>query len=143
MVLSYYADIIFVCLGILPMERAKASFDGETMTNFIDGGKKETFRRRWIASSTEGLDDAGGSSEKYDLERSGKGGAVAENFKHFMEIHKEYLDQMYVPKGNEMMYMQMNATMAGYPGFGLFLLTVTGQVSCDALLGWAKWKDPP
>ena len=117
------------------MERAKASFDGETMTNFIDGGKKETFRRRWIASSTEGLDDAGGSSEKYDLERSGKGGAVAENFKHFMEIHKEYLDQMYVPKGNEMMYMQMNATMAGYPGFGLFLLTVTGQVSCDARVG--------
>lgn len=68
------------------MERAKASFDRETMTNFIDGGKKETFRRRWIASSTEDLDDTGGSSEKYDLERQGKGGAVAENFIHFMVI---------------------------------------------------------
>lgn len=26
------------------------------------------------------------------------------NFKHFMDVHKEYLDKFYVPKGNEMLY---------------------------------------
>jgi hypothetical protein len=92
--------------GILPAERELASFDTETMTRFLGGGMKEAIRRRWIMGSSEELaeedHDYGGKSTKYDLERSGKDGAVASNFIHFMEIHKTHLDKMYVPQGNEM-----------------------------------------
>jgi hypothetical protein len=129
--------------GVLPAERELASFDTETMTRFLDGGMKETIRRRWIMGSSEELaekdHDFGGKSTKYDLERSGKDGAVAANFVHFMEIHKQHLDKMYVPQGNEMLYMQMGQTMGGYPGFGLFVLTISGQSSMEQL-GW--WLPP-
>jgi acyl-CoA oxidase len=76
---------------------------------------------------------------EYDDERNGENGAVAKNFKHFMDVHKEHLDRMYVPKGNEMLYMEMGKTMGGYPGFGLFLLTVVGQ-SSEEQLGWWLWR---
>ena len=45
--------------------------------------------------------DYGGKSTKYDLERSGKGGAVAANFIHFMEIHKQHLDKMFLGLSTE------------------------------------------
>lgn len=121
--------------GILDTERAKASFDVETLTNFMDGGKKNTQNRRFIMSSTEDLEDIGSSSKKHDTAREGKGGSIAKNFTHFMEIHDEYLKKGRTPKGQEMMYMYMGATMGGYPGFGLFLSTISGQ-SSDEQLGW-------
>mmetsp|Transcript_2951 Transcript_2951/g.3488 ORF Transcript_2951/g.3488 Transcript_2951/m.3488 type:complete len:727 (-) Transcript_2951:2991-5171(-) len=121
--------------GILPAERAKASFDVEKMTNFIDGGKKETFRRRWITGSTEEVEDMGGKSERFDMPREGDRGAIAENFKHFMDVHKKHLDRFMVPKGRDMLYMTMGQTMGGYPGFGLFITTVIGQSSPEQL-GW-------
>jgi hypothetical protein len=40
---------------ILPEERAKATFDVELLTNYLDGGKKNTLRRRnFIVGSLEG-----------------------------------------------------------------------------------------
>jgi acyl-CoA oxidase len=56
-----------------------------------------------------------------------------------MDVHKDHLDRMYVPKGNELLYMEMGKTMGGYPGFGLFLLTVIGQ-SSEEQLGWFLWR---
>ena len=35
----------------LPLERKKASFDVETMTNCLDGGKDQTARRRFFQRS--------------------------------------------------------------------------------------------
>ena len=36
----------------LPLERKKCSFDVETMTNCLDGGKDQTARRRFFQKST-------------------------------------------------------------------------------------------
>ena len=63
--------------GILDQERAKASFIVEKLTNYIDGGEKNTARRRFIMESTSDLDDLGSSSQKYDSERNGKNGSIA------------------------------------------------------------------
>lgn len=35
----------------LPLERKKASFDVEKMTNILDGGADQTRRRRWIQAA--------------------------------------------------------------------------------------------
>ena len=40
------------------------------------------------------------------------------------QIHGPWLKEMYVPSGNEMLYMNMGAMAGGYPGFGLFILTL-------------------
>jgi len=85
--------------------------------------------------SSEKLNDHGGNSSRYDLERSEKEGAIASNFKHFMDIHKEHLDKFTVPQNRDFLYMTMGQTMGGYPGFGLFLATMIGQASAEQL-GW-------
>lgn len=100
--------------GALPAERALASFDVEQMTNILDGGEEETKKRRWII----GAGDIAASSElfgaaKYDLPRDGPDGAIASAFEHFMRVHGPWLEQMYVPTGNETMYMSMGNMMGG------------------------------
>ena len=37
----------------LPLERKKASFDVETMTNCLDGGKDQTARRRFFQRGSQ------------------------------------------------------------------------------------------
>jgi hypothetical protein len=37
------------------------------------------------------------------------------------------------------MYMSMGQTMGGYPGFGLFMLTLQGQCSAEQM-GWWLFK---
>ncbi|GBG31886.1 Peroxisomal acyl-coenzyme A oxidase 1 [Hondaea fermentalgiana] len=101
------------------------------MTNFIDGGLKQTLQRRWITGSTEEMENVG----KHDRERIGKRGAIARNFVDFMKIHKKHLNRFYVPKGRDMMYMSMGQVGGGYPGFGLFLATIVGQSSPEQI-GW-------
>ena len=100
--------------GALPAERARASFDVEKMINILDGGEEETKKRRWII----GAGDIVASSElfgaaKYDLPRDGPDGAIASAFEHFMRVHGPWLEQMYVPTGNETMYMSMGNMMGG------------------------------
>ena len=84
------------------------------MTNILDGGEEETKKRRWII----GAGDIAASSElfgaaKYDLPRDGPDGAIASSFEHFMRVHGPWLEQMYVPTGNETMYMSMGNMMGG------------------------------
>lgn len=45
---------------------------------------------------------------------------------------------MYVPTGNETMYMSMGNMMGGYPGFGLFMLTMLGQTSDEQKSWWME-----
>jgi len=104
-------------------------------SNIIDGGVKETIRRRWITSTTEdeiGPYDSEGKRLKFEAPRSK---TIAENFQHFVEIHKPFVDKFYVPKGHEMLFMTHGQTHGGYPGWGLALATFTGQCSADQI-GW-------
>ena len=50
---------------ILPAERAKASFDHDTMTGLIDGSKKVTRKRRWIYYSYSKLTGPMSDARKY------------------------------------------------------------------------------
>ena len=113
---------------ILPAERAKASFTVETLTNILDGGPDETKRRRFIIRSGRNSPTTLHGASKYDLPREGENGGIASAFTHFMRIHGPWLEEMYVPVENETMYMSMGSMMGGYPGFGLFMLTLLGQV---------------
>ena len=109
------------------------------MINILDGGEEETVKRRWII----GAGDVAASTElfgaaKYDLPRDGEDGAIASAFEHFMRVHGPWLEQMYVPTGNETMYMSMGNMMGGYPGFGLFMLTMLGQTSDEQKSWWME-----
>eukprot|EP01052_Picozoa_sp_SAG31_P012512 SAG31_NODE_733_length_12491_cov_7.073112_17_plen_131_part_00 len=77
--------------GILPAERAKATFDVEIMTNLLDGGVEETERRRFIVGAGADATKTLLSPEKYDMQRGGADGAIASAFKHFMRVHGPWL----------------------------------------------------
>ena len=107
--------------------------------NILDGSEEETKRRRFII----GAGEIAASSElfgpaKYDLPRDGEDGAIASAFEHFMRVHGPWLEQMYVPVDNETMYMSMGNMMGGYPGFGLFMLTLLGQTSDEQKSWWME-----
>ena len=107
--------------------------------DILDGSEEETKRRRFII----GAGEIAASSElfgpaKYDLPRDGEDGAIASAFEHFMRVHGPWLEQMYVPVDNETMYMSMGNMMGGYPGFGLFMLTLLGQTSDEQKSWWME-----
>ena len=107
--------------------------------NILDGSEEETKRRRFII----GAGEIAASSElfgpaKYDLPRDGEDGAIASAFEHFMRVHAPWLKSMYVPVDNETMYMSMGNMMGGYPGFGLFMLTLLGQTSDEQKSWWME-----
>jgi len=125
--------------GILPAERANASFEHDEMTALIDGSKEVMMKRRWIyeTNTKDELDNEElGDSRKYDLERETAVGLAMSNF---MRIHKKHFDRMYVPKEWEIPLMQNAAISGGYPGYGLFLTTVMGQAD-DEQIGWWMWR---
>jgi acyl-CoA oxidase len=123
---------------VLPAERAQASFAVDALTHILDGGEEETRRRRFIIRAGRELAPQLQGAAKYDVPREGANGAIASAFTHFMRIHGPWLDQMYVPTGNETMYMSMGSMMGGYPGFGLFLLTMLGQTSDEQKSWWME-----
>ena len=55
---------------VLPAERAKASFDVETMTNVLDGGRAYTAKRRWIFDAHAGADVFVHAEVRLSLSRS-------------------------------------------------------------------------
>ena len=69
--------------GALPAERARASFSTETMITLLDGGKRNTLRRRWI-QSVHADDGNHLSSDRHAMSREQLTAASA---KQFLEIH--------------------------------------------------------
>ena len=94
---------------ILPMERKKATFSIEKMTNILDGGEEFTRKRRWIQNShddafeDEGKEKRIGQVEVHaDMSRSK---VVAQSMSHFMDVHWEHLERGYRPVGQDMTFM--------------------------------------
>ena len=94
---------------ILPMERKKATFSIEKMTNILDGGEEFTRKRRWIQNShddafeDEGKEKRVGQVEVHaDMSRSK---VVAQSMSHFMDVHWEHLERGYRPVGQDMTFM--------------------------------------
>ena len=81
------------------MERLKATFSIEIMTNILDGGKEFTTKRRWIQNSHDEVFE-----EQNNIERIGqvevhadqsRSAIVAQSMKHLMDIHWEHLQRGY------------------------------------------------
>jgi len=115
---------------ILPMERKKASFQVEKLTNFLDGGEEKTARRRFIISPSEGTTMA----DKYYETRETQ---MKEHLRHFISIHKKFPG--FVPTREEIGWMGDNAMSSGsmMNHWGLFMATVMSQASDEQMMAWA------
>jgi len=118
--------------GVLPAERSKATFDVEKMTNFIDGGKEKTKRRRFILSPGIKI---GTLVDKPNWERPQM---MREHVKDFIAMHDPYFGT-FVPTREEVTWMSQNTMNTGsmMNHFGLFLPTITAQASDKQMNKWA------
>lgn len=81
---------------ILPNERQKASFDVLQLTYVIDGGPKQTARRRWIWSEGQQFDN----TMNYYLDREA---LVSQHVKRFLELHSKFTETFMPSPGDIMM----------------------------------------
>eukprot|EP00298_Acanthocystis_sp_HF-20_P001728 c12163_g1_i1.p1 GENE.c12163_g1_i1~~c12163_g1_i1.p1 ORF type:complete len:696 (-),score=300.82 c12163_g1_i1:9-2096(-) len=118
--------------NVLPEERKKATFDVEKLTNFLDGGKKNTIKRRWIISPTEDNDKR--LAEKYFWSRDE---AIKQHLKDFISSHEKFWAK-YVPTRQEIGWMSENSTNGGalMNHYGLFLPTILGQANSKQQMEW-------
>jgi acyl-CoA oxidase len=118
---------------ILPMERKKATFDVNKLTTFLDGGKKNTKRRRFIISPNKDKD----VSDRYYWNRSEH---MKKHLEHFFEVHEEYAGKI-IPSREDVAWMQefsmIGGTMMNH--YGLFLPTIVAQASADQQSEWL-WR---
>jgi len=115
---------------LLPMERAKASFDVFKMSCALYGSKENVARRRFII----GPIDNGGP----DLYEESRDVAQMKGVDNFIQIHKDFTTKNFRPQQNDVGYMSENSTRTGgiMPCFLLFLPTVMGQASDEQIALW-------
>ena len=93
--------------GVLPAERAKATFNVADLTLFLDGGDpKKTAKRHWIVDAGEGWDASG----KYYKTRAE---VLKDHLASFIGIHKEFAEQGYRPEREEVAWMSANSAHKG------------------------------
>jgi len=116
--------------GVLPAERAKATFESLKLTHYLDGGAEGTKKRRWILSIADDLD----ISEKYNWSRPEM---LKEHVKHFIKVHEDFW-ATYKPARDDLIFMMENATMSGsmMNHYGLFLPTIEMQASDQQKEWW-------
>ena len=117
--------------GVLPAERAKATFDVEAMTNILDGGRAYTTKRRWIFGAHEGADVfVHAEMNRADL--------IAHGMGHFMDVHAKHLANEYRPKDLDMSFMS-DARMTTGPiavNFGIFASCLSSNSSDEQRAWW-------
>jgi hypothetical protein len=118
-------------------ERKKATFEVEKLTNILDGGKKQTLKRRWIISPTEDLEER--IKSKYFWERPE---ALKEHLRDFIGAHEKFWAK-YVPTREEVGWMSENSMNGGslMNHYGLFLPTVRKNIALFFLLLLCFGKD--
>jgi hypothetical protein len=116
---------------LLPMERAKASFNVETMTTFLDEGVDGTKKRLFITNTHKKMT----GHDKHDKGRTAQ---VSDTLAHFYKIHMPFLETGYRPTRDEMSVMLNNQIYGGglNAHFGLFCGTIRGQGSADQHRWW-------
>jgi len=92
--------------SVLPAERARASFEVEKMTNFLDGGADRTKKRRWIISQT--LND-----EYLGKVETSRADQIKVHLKSFIDVHKEFAEKGYIPERWEVAFMSINSVHKG------------------------------
>jgi len=113
-----------------PQKEKKATFKIKDLIDFVDGGIKNTRRRRFILSPTTDLD----VSDKYYWDRPEQ---LQQHLKHFFESHDEFAGKM-IPSREEVAWMQEYAMFSGtmMNHYGLFLPTIASQASAQQASEW-------
>ena len=128
---------------ILPLERGKATFSVERLTNILDGGEEFTEKRRWIQRSHDAAFVANGEAERpgkvVDHFDTPRGEVIADSMKHFMDVHWKHLERGYRPRGQDMTFM--SGAKFGKTGplslhYGVFMSTMRSQTSAEQRSGW-------
>eukprot|EP00040_Diaphanoeca_grandis_P015320 m.78039 g.78039 ORF g.78039 m.78039 type:complete len:773 (+) comp25072_c0_seq1:205-2523(+) len=128
--------------NVLPIERAKASFNVENMTNILDGGEAFTTKRRWIQSAHDrAFTDPkriGAVVDHFDKPRMQ---VVAESMRHFMDVHWPHFERGYVPRDQDMSFM--SGAKFGNTGplslhYGVFMSTLRSQTSAQQREWWLE-----
>ncbi len=118
--------------GVLPAERARATFNVETLIHFLDGGPEQTKRRRFIVKQTERME----IPDKFNVSRPE---LLKEHVRHFIGVHESFWDT-WKPTRDDFIWMMENAVMSGslMNHYGLFLPTIEMQGSEEQKEWWYK-----
>eukprot|EP01065_Artemidia_motanka_P037993 TRINITY_DN46877_c0_g1_i1.p1 TRINITY_DN46877_c0_g1~~TRINITY_DN46877_c0_g1_i1.p1 ORF type:complete len:749 (+),score=239.42 TRINITY_DN46877_c0_g1_i1:75-2249(+) len=117
--------------GILSAEREKTSFRVEDMMQFLDGGRKNTAKRRWIYNSHK-------DAETFVHEEKPREELVSKSLTHFMDIHWPHLSRGYKPVGGDMSSMSDARMLTGPLSlhYGVFMSTLRSQSSDEQQKKW-------
>lgn len=116
----------------LKEERATATFDVEALTNYLDGGKRGTIRRRWIQDSSK---DTGALQGMHSMDRAD---LTANSLKHFLDIHMPHIKKGFMPEPGDVATMSGSAISSSplMPHYSLFISTIIGQASPEQTATW-------
>jgi len=116
---------------LLPLEREKATFDVDRMSEAIYGGPSGVKRRKFILLPAAKMV----YPEKYEWSREKM---MSKSIEDFIAIHKDFVQEGYRPQRDEVGWMGEMAQQTGsmMPHFGLFLPTIMGQGSLDQIMIW-------
>ncbi|GBG34285.1 Peroxisomal acyl-coenzyme A oxidase 1 [Hondaea fermentalgiana] len=116
---------------MLPMERAKASFEVARMSEALYGGADAVKRRRFIMMPAAQLL----YPEKHEWTREE---LMKRSIDDFINIHKDFVQEGYRPQRDEVSWMGEIAGNTGsmMPHYGLFLPTIVGQGSPEQVATW-------
>ena len=117
--------------GVLPKERAKASFNVENMINFLNGGKELTKRRKFIEKAIS--DNPDDYTKKNNFTREDH---LREGVREFISYHKAFAN--FKPTRKDIYFMSASSYGGGAlnNSHSIFLLTVVGQGSEEQQKYW-------
>lgn len=116
---------------LLGLERKRATFNVENLTNFLDGGEKATERRRWIVNTG---DDYALGVEKYNMTREE---LLRQHVRDFIAIHRDFLGK-FQPTRQDLVWMSENSTNIGplMNSLSFFTTTIMNQGSDEQIAQW-------
>ena len=116
---------------ILPAERKKASFDVEELIHYLNGGKDNTKKRKFIESTI-----SKDPEDQHQLYNYSRAEYLKHSVKEFVRIHKPFKN--YQPTREEICMMSNCAIGFGSlnNSHGIFLATVVGQGNEEQVRYW-------
>ena len=117
--------------NILTKERNQCSFNSSILTNYLDGSEEQTKRRRWIWKQGEIFKN----DNNYNLSRSE---LVSQHIKRFIDLHKTFLDNNFIPSSYDVMLMSVVTKNSGALSlhYGAFIPTILSQGTQEQHLEW-------
>ncbi len=116
---------------ILPAERKKASFDVEEMIHFLNGGKENTKRRKFIESMV-----SKDPEEQHSIYNHNREESIKYSLKEFIRIHKPYKN--FKATREDILFMSQVALATGAlnNSHSIFIGTIAGQANEEQLQYW-------